>query len=128
MGTDTCLPFKRTHMVKVVTAADFTKLEHLYMYLLTGRCYEAEICAILLPLRCPLGWYPFFKTFFGLQKTKPWTIVHGFRPENENFEFGKKMISSERASQEEQNGANFSFLAPSSAEVWLHVVFKVYAW
>ena len=24
-----------------------------------GRCYEAEICAILLPLRCSFRWYPF---------------------------------------------------------------------
>ena len=28
------------------------------------------------------------------------------------------MIPSERASQEEQNGANFSFVAPSSEELW----------
>ena len=28
--------------------------------LLAGRCYEAEICAILLLLRCPFVWYPFF--------------------------------------------------------------------
>ena len=46
----------------------------------------------------------------------PYYIVHGFRPENENFDFGKKRISSERASQEEQNGTNFSFIAPSSEE------------
>ena len=30
----------------------------------------------------------------------------------------KKMIPSERASQEEQNGAKFSFMAPSSEELW----------
>ena len=46
-------------------------------------------------------------------------IVHGFWPESENFDFGKKRISSERASQEEQNGANFSFIAPSSEELWV---------
>ena len=45
------------------------------------------------------------------------TIVHGFRPKSENFDFGKKTISSERASQKEQNGANFSFVAPSSEEL-----------
>ena len=28
------------------------------------------------------------------------------------------MISLERASQEVQNGANFSFIAPSSEELW----------
>ena len=36
---------------------------------------------------------------------KPWTVVHGFQPENEKFDFSKKMIASEKASQEEQNGA-----------------------
>ena len=30
---------------------------------------------------------------------------------------GEKMISSERASQEKQNGTNFSFIAPSSEEL-----------
>ena len=29
------------------------------------------------------------------------------------------MIPSERASQEEQNGTNFSFIAPSSEELWV---------
>ena len=66
----------------------------------------------------------FSPNFFGLQKIKPWTIVHGFRPENENFDFGKQMISSQRASQEEQNGANFSFIAPSSEELWLPMLVK----
>ena len=28
--------------------------------LLVGRCYEAEICTILLPFRCAFAWYPFF--------------------------------------------------------------------
>ena len=37
-------------------------------------------------------------------------------PKSENFDFGKKMIPSERASQEEQKGANFSFIAPSILE------------
>ena len=27
--------------------------------LLTGRCYEAKICVILLPLRCSFWWYTF---------------------------------------------------------------------
>ena len=57
------------------------------------------------------------KNFFWTPKIKPWTIVHGFRPENENFDFGKKMIASERESQQEQNDANFSFVAPSSEEL-----------
>ena len=40
-----------------------------------------------------------------------------FDPKMKNFDFGKKMIASERASQEEQNEANFSFIAPSSEEL-----------
>ena len=28
--------------------------------LLTERCYRAEICAILLLMRCSFRWYPFF--------------------------------------------------------------------
>ena len=43
-------------------------------------------------------------------------IVHGFWPKSENFDFGKKSILYERASQEEQNDANFSFIAPSTVE------------
>ena len=38
------------HVVKVATAVDFKRLE-----LLSGRAYEAEICAILLLLRCPFA-------------------------------------------------------------------------
>ena len=44
-------------------------------------------------------------------------VVHGFRPKTEKFDFGKKRISSERASHEEQNGSNFSFIALSSEEL-----------
>ena len=44
-------------------------------------------------------------------------IVRGFRPETEKFDFGKKMVSSERASQEEQSDANLSSIAPSSEEL-----------
>ena len=58
---------------------------------------------------------------------KLWTIVHGFRPENENFDFGKKMIASERAFQEEQNGANISFIAPSSEELWQIMPYTILA-
>ena len=39
-----------------------------------------------------------------------------FRSENENVDFAKKSISPERALQEEQNGPNFSFIAPSVLE------------
>ena len=31
------------------------------------------------------------------------------------------MISSERASQEEQNGTDFSFITPSSEELWVPI-------
>ena len=41
-------------------------------------------------------------------RSKCLTIVHGFRPETENFDFCH--ASSESACQEEQNGAKFSFL------------------
>ena len=34
--------------------------------LLTGKCYEAEICAILLLLRCSFQWYPFLLKNHGL--------------------------------------------------------------
>ena len=44
----------------------------------SGRCYEAEICAILFLLRCPFIWYPFLpKSKFSDFGQKPWTIVHG---------------------------------------------------
>ena len=34
------------------------------------------------------------------------------------------MIPYEKASQDEQNGANFSFIAPSSEELWLLIFAK----
>ena len=43
-------------------------------------------------------------------RSKRLTIVHGFRPE---ADFGQK----NRASLVEQNGANFSFIAPSIQEL-----------
>ena len=50
-----------------------------YSKLFTGRCYEAEICAILLLSRSPFRWYPCFlnsvRSFFG---PKPWTIIRRF--------------------------------------------------
>ena len=50
---------------------------------------------------------------------KPLTIVHGDDVGNSDMKNKPmyKMIVSERASQEEQNGANFSFIAPSSEEL-----------
>ena len=41
-------------LVKVVTIADHKSFKH--SELLTGRCYEAEICTILFLLRCPFLW------------------------------------------------------------------------
>ena len=44
-----------------------------------GRCYEAEICAILLLLRCPFRWNPFLpKSKFSDFGQKPWTIIRRF--------------------------------------------------
>ena len=44
-----------------------------------GRSYEAEICTILLLLRCSFWWYPFLpKSKFSDFGQKPWTITHGF--------------------------------------------------
>ena len=43
-----------------------------------GRCYEAKICAILLLLRYPFVWYPFWpKSKISNSGQKPWTITHG---------------------------------------------------
>ena len=44
---------------------------------------------------------------------------HAFWPQSEYFasiQIQETRIPSERASQEKQNGANFSFIAPSSEE------------
>ena len=49
------------------------------LLLLAGRCYEAETCTILLPLRYSFAWYLFLpkskSSDFG---RKPWTIVRRF--------------------------------------------------
>ena len=73
----------------------------------------------------------FSPNFFWAPKKKPWTIVHGFRPEIENFDFHQKMNSLERASQEKQIDANFSCVAPSSKELGVHKLTShsnVHAW
>ena len=47
--------------------------------LLTGRCYGAKICAILLLLKCSFRWYPFLpKSKFSDFGRKPWTIIRHF--------------------------------------------------
>ena len=44
-----------------------------------GRCYEAEICAILLLLRCSFRWNNFSaKAKFSFSGRKPWTIIRRF--------------------------------------------------
>ena len=56
------------------------------------------------------------KSKFSFSAQEPWTIVHGLifgSPEKGS----EKRMSSERASQGEQNGTNFSFVAPSSEEL-----------
>ena len=59
----------------------------------SGRCYEAEICVILFLLRCPFIWYRFLlMSNFSDFGQKPRTMVHGFWPENENFDFGQKWV------------------------------------
>ena len=46
--------------------------------LLVGRCYEAEICTILFPLRCAFTCLFFAESNFSVSSRKPWTIVRGF--------------------------------------------------
>ena len=49
------------------------------LLLLTGRCYEAEICVIVFLLRCPFIWYPFWpKSKFSVFGQKPSTIIRRF--------------------------------------------------
>ena len=51
---------------------------------------------------------------------RAWTIVHSFGQKLKPL-FRQTRIPSERACQEEQNGANFSSVAPSSEELWAKV-------
>ena len=80
---------------------------------------EGATSAILLLFRyVPFPMKAFFlpKSKFSFSAQEPWTIVHGLifgSPEKGS----EKRMSSERASQGEQNGTNFSFVAPSSEEL-----------
>ena len=50
-----------------------------FLLLHSGRCYEAEICAILFLLRCPFIWYHFLPmSKFSDFGQKPWTIIRHF--------------------------------------------------
>ena len=52
---------------------------HSYIELLAGRCYGAEICTILLLLRCPFRWYAVLqKSKCSDSGHKPWSIVRRF--------------------------------------------------
>ena len=54
---------------------DYNKAFLLY----SGRCYEAEICAILFLLRYSFIWYHFLpKSKFSDFGQKPWTIIRRF--------------------------------------------------
>ena len=44
-------------------------------------------------------------------------LVHGFQAKTDIFDVVKKRMPLERAPQEEQNGTNFSLVAPSSEEL-----------
>ena len=63
-----------------------------------GRCYKAEICTILLPLRCALAWYDFLpKSTFSFSGRKPWTIgrrfdLVSFRTHNSSLEGDMELI------------------------------------
>ena len=61
--------------------AFWPKSRSLFVVLLlqNERCYEAEICAILLLLRCPFRWNPFLpKSKLSDFGQKPWTIIRRF--------------------------------------------------
>ena len=81
----------------------------------SGRCYEAEISAILILLRCPFIWYHFFAE---VKICRFWPKTMDYNPWFDIWESKKGFkIPSERPSQGEQNGANVSFVAPSNEEL-----------
>ena len=65
------------------------------------------------------------KIFIFGSKTMDYSPWFQFWESKKCFE---KMIALERASQEEQNGTNFSFIAPSSEELRLPTFANVCAW
>ena len=60
-------------------------------------------------------------------RSKPWTIVHGLRPKTENLTSAKNNIIG-KGFQEEQNCTNFSFIAPSSEELWVRKEIRSKPW
>ena len=67
-------PLSSAHVVHIYLEVIFVVL-----LLQSGRCYEAEICAILLPLRCSFRWYNvLLKSNFSVFDQKPWTIIRRF--------------------------------------------------
>ena len=65
------------------------------------------------------------KIFIFGSKTMDYSPWFQFRESKKGFE---KRKPSERASQEEQNSTNFSFIAPSSEELRVPIVANVRAW
>ena len=50
-----------------------------HFLLQSGRCYKAEICIIVFPLRCAIAWYYILpKSNFSVSGQKPWTIIRSF--------------------------------------------------
>ena len=82
-----------------------------------GRCYKAEICSILFPLRCAIAWYYFLHVLLSMNLIKMPYYSPGFSAKKLRKRFRQSMIPSERESQEKQNGGSFSFVAPSSEEL-----------
>ena len=64
----------------IIRRFDRNRAHSLCSFLLQSeRCYKAEICTILFPLRCATAWYYFLqKSKFSESGQKPWTIIRRF--------------------------------------------------
>ena len=69
------------------------------------------------PLEMPFLMISFSQNVFRTPKNQTMDYSPWFSARKWKFLLWRKMISSERESQEEQNGADFSFIAPSSEEL-----------
>ena len=68
-------------LAEVYSYYNLPKLSSFFVQFLlqSGRCYKAEICAILFPLRYAIAWYYFLpKSKFSDSGQKPWTIIRRF--------------------------------------------------
>ena len=73
----TCFVVWELYVCYSLCMSFWPKLSSFFAVLLlcNGRCYEAEMWTILLLLRCPFIWYPFWpKSNFSVFGQKPWTI------------------------------------------------------